>query len=695
MPRIATAAAALLVSVSAAAAACAQANHLAEKAVPGAADTPAITAPIKPVSLDLSAIDKTADPCNDFYAYACGNWTKSHPIPADKPSYGTFTQLADFNLYSLYQLLEQAANHPTSALQTKYGNYYAACMNEPLKDQLGAKPIQPVLAMIGDWKSKKDLGKLAGQLEGTQGVGLFFGFGPEEDQKNSTVYLPTLGQGGLSLPDRDYYLQDDERSKGIRAKYTDVLQQMFTLLGDSADQAKAEAASVMKVETALAKGSMPRVELRDPDNVYHIKTTAELEGMSPDFRFADYFQALQLPAFQKLNVAQPGFVTALNQVIASSSEDELRSYMRWHALSTQASRLSKPFRDTAFSLDQVLSGVQQQEPLWKRCTRSTDAALGEAVGQDWVNKYFPASSKAQMTDLIHALEVALGNDIDHLDWMSPTTRVEARKKLAAFRQKIGYPETWRDYSSVTIKRDDAVGNAARVSIFDDRRDLKKIGQNVDEKEWGMTPPTVNAYYNPAQNDINFPAGILQPPFFDPGIDKAVNFGSIGVVIGHEMTHGFDDEGSKFDATGNVRDWWTKEDKAAFDKRTQCEVDEYGNFEPVPGTKLNGKLTLGENTADNGGLRVAYAALHSEIDGTPAASKKIDGFSPDQRFFLGYAQVWCENSREQFERMMAKVNPHSPGRFRTNGAVQNFDAFGKAFQCKQGTPMYPTSSCRVW
>ena len=364
-------------------------------------------------------------------------------------------------------------------------------------------------------------------------------------------------------------------------------------------------------------------------------------------------------------------------------------------LDRQAPRLSKPFRDAAFSLQQLLSGTPKQQDLWKRCTSSTDAALGEAVGQDWVNKYFPAKSKAEMADLIQALETALGNDIDHLDWMTPATRVEARKKLAAFRQKIGYPEVWRDYSKLDISRDQAVGNSERNAIFEDRRNLDKIGKPVDEKEWGMTPPTVNAYYNPAQNDINFPAGILQPPFFDPGIDKAVNFGSIGVVIGHEMTHGFDDEGAKYDATGNVRDWWTPADKSAFDKRTACEVNEYGNFETVPGVKLNGKLTLGENTADNGGLRVAYAALHSQIDGTPAASKKIDGYTPDQRFFLGYAQVWCENRRDEYSRMAVKVDPHSPGRFRTDGAVQNFDAFGKAFQCKQGSPMYPTDSCRVW
>lgn len=659
-------------------------------------DTPSVvTAPVKPISLDLSAIDKSADPCKDFYTYACGNWVKSHPIPPDKPAFGTFTQLSEYNRYSLYQLLEKAANDPTTPLQTKYGNYYAACMNEPLEDKLGTEPIRPTLAQIDGLSEKAKLANVVGQLEAERGYSFFYEFGAEEDQKNSTVRIATLNQGGLSLPDRDYYLQQDAHSKEIRSKYFDIVAHLFTLAGDSPDKAKAESDAVLRIETALAQGSMDRTSMRDPDNVYHVEPVATFESATPDFQFAEYFAALHPPAFSKINVAQPGFFEALDKTVASTSLDDLKSYMRWHVILKQSRRLSKPFRDDEFALQQVLSGTPKQQELWKRCTVSTDQALGEAVGQDWVNNYFPASSKAKMVDLIHALEVALGNDIDHLEWMGPATRVEARKKLAAFREKIGYPENWRDYSALSIKRDDAVGNAERTSVFELRRDLNKIGKPVDEKEWGMTPPTVNAYYSPAQNDINFPAGILQPPFFDPGIDKAVNFGSIGVVIGHEMTHGFDDEGARYDETGNVRDWWTKDDKAAFDKRTQCEVNEYGNFETIPGVKLNGKLTLGENTADNGGLRIAYAALHSEIDGTPAASKKIDGYTPDQRFFLGYAQVWCSNQRDEYSRMAAKVDPHSPGRFRTDGAVQNFDAFGKAFQCKQGTPMYPTNSCRVW
>ncbi len=655
-----------------------------------------VPVPKKPVSLDVNAIDKTVDPCNDFYAYACGNWQKSHSIPADQSSWSRFQELDEYNVYSLYQLLEQAANHPTTPLQTKYGNYYAACVNEDLSNSLGAKPIQPALNLLAAWKDKETLASFVGQMEAQHGYGFFYGFGAEEDQKNSTVRIATLNQGGLTLPDRDYYLQDDDRMKKIRAGYVDHVTKMFVLLGDTPEQAATEAKAVLAIETALAKGSLPRVDLRDPDNVYHVKTPAELQALRPQYKWADYFSAIRVSA-PKLNVAMPGFFQALNGVVQTSSIDDLRSYMRWQVLHANGNRLSKPFETESLHLISLLTGQEKQEPRWKRCTRSTDRVLGEAVGQDWTAKYFPDSSKAKANAMIHQLEVALGQDLNSLDWMSPATKVEAQKKLAAFRQKIGFPEKWRDYSKLQIKRDDRVGNAERDTVFEDKRNLDKIGKPVDETEWDMSPPTVNAYYNPAQNDINFPAGILQPPFFDAGTDPAVNFGGIGVVIGHEMTHGFDDEGAKYDATGNVRDWWTKDDKSKFDARTSCEVKQYGAFDSVEGEKLNGKLTLGENTADNGGMRIAYAALQSELgkQAQTDASKKIDGFSTDQRFFLGFAQVWCENTRPEFARMMVKVDPHSPGRFRTNGVVQNFEKFGEAFSCKKGSPMYPADSCRVW
>ena len=671
----------------------------AATAAPAKAASPAVDntvpkMPEKPVSMDLSAIDKTADPCSDFYTYACGNWTKTHAIPADQASWGRFQTLDEYNLYSLYQLLEQAANHPATPLQTKYGNYYESCMNTALSDQMGAKPIEPVLEQIGAWKNKAELPALLGTLENQRGYGFLYGFGAEPDQKNSTVYIATLNQGGLSLPDRDYYLQDDAHMKEIRAKFVEHVTKMFVLLGDTPEKAATEAKAVMEFETSLAKPSMAREDQRDPDNVYHMTKLSELQTSTPSFQWSAYFSQIHVPV-STLNVAEPKFFAGLDAALAKASIPEMQSYLRWHVLDTNASRLGKAFDEENFRFQAVLTGQAQQQPQWKRCTRSTDAVLGEALGQDWVAKYYPPTAKAQMDELIKNLETALGQDLQGLDWMTPQTKAEAQKKLAAFRQKVGYPETWRDYSSLEIKRDDRVGNAERSAVYEDRRNLNKLGKPVDEKEWEMSPPTVNAYYNPPQNDINFPAGILQPPFFDPGVDAPVNYGAIGVVIGHEMTHGFDDEGSKYDAQGNVRTWWTPADKAAFDQRTQCTAKEYGSFEAVAGEKLNGKLTLGENTADNGGLRIAYAALHSEIDGKPAAGKTADGYTPDQRFFLGFAQVWCENTRDQMARMLVKVDPHSPGRFRVNGTVQNFDKFAQAFQCKKGSAMYPEASCRTW
>ena len=653
--------------------------------------------PKKPISLDLSAIDTTADPCVDFYQYACGNWKKNNPIPADQTRWGRFNELAERNNYLLYNDLKAAADNPKTPLQKKYGDYFAACMNVDLADKLGAKPIQPVLDAIAEWNDKKKLASLMDQTENKFAIGYFFNFSSEQDQKDSTKQIADMDQAGLGLPDRDYYLNQDERSQKIRTQYEAHVTRMFVLLGDTPEKAAEEAKNVLAIETALAQGSMSRVDRRTPANVYHIMTIDQLQELTPDFDWKVYLAAKKQSGLKTVNVSTPGFFKAVNAQLDTTDINALKSYMRWHTVHRFAPGLSAPFVQENFNFfAATLAGQKEQAPRWKRCTSLTDRALGEAVGQDWVARNFPPAAKDNMEKLVAALEKAMDEDIKQLDWMSDTTKVEAKKKLDAFRQKIGYPDKWRDYSSLTIQRDDPVGNVMRVADFNDHRSLSKIGTPVDEKEWSMTPPTVNAYYNPGMNDINFPAGILQPPFYDFKIDPAVNFGGIGVVIGHEMTHGFDDQGSQFDPQGNVRSWWTPEDKKKFDERTDCEVKEYGNFEVAPGQTLNGKLTLGENTADNGGLHIAFAALKETLakDGIDP-SKKIDGYTSAQRFFLGFGQVWCENQTEQVARLRAKTDPHSSGQWRTNGAVQNFDEFGKAFGCKVGQPMMPANACRVW
>ena len=653
--------------------------------------------PKKPVSLDLSAIDTTADPCTDFYQYACGNWKKNNPIPSDQTRWGRFNELAERNNYLLYNDLKAAADAPKTPLQKKYGDYFAACMNVDLADKLGARPIEPVLNAIAAWNDKKKLASLMDKTENSFALGYFFDFSSGQDQKDSTQQIGELDQAGLGLPDRDYYLNQDERSKTIRTQYEAHVAKMFVLLGDTPEKAAEEAKNVLAIETALAQGSMSRVDRRTPANVYHIMTIDQLQELTPNFDWKVYMAAKKETGLKSLNVRAPGFFKAVNEQLDTQDINALKSYMRWHTVHRFAPGLSEPFVQENFNFfAATLAGQKEQTPRWKRCTTLTDRALGEAVGQDWVARNFPPEAKDNMEKLVAALEKAMDEDIKQLDWMSDTTKVEAKKKLDAFRDKIGYPDKWRDYSSLTIKRDDPVGNVMRVAEFNDHRSLAKIGKPVDEKEWGMTPPTVNAYYNPSMNDINFPAGILQPPFYDFKIDPAVNFGGIGVVIGHEMTHGFDDQGSQFDPQGNVRSWWTPEDKKKFDERTGCEVKEYGGFEVAPGQTLNGKLTLGENTADNGGLHIAFAALMETLakNGTDP-STKIDGYTPAQRFFLGFGQVWCENQTEQVARLRAKTDPHSSGQWRTNGSVQNFDEFGKAFGCKAGQPMMPADACHVW
>jgi putative endopeptidase len=655
--------------------------------------------PKAPQSFDLTAIDKTADPCSDFYQYACGNWAKNNPIPADQTAWGQFAMLDERNDWLLYRELEKAAapSATRTPLEQKYGDYYASCMNTQLADQKGVTPLQPALDAINAWSDKKQLGALLGKLEIQDGVSGLFSFGVGQDQKDSTQQIAIAGQDGLGLPDRDYYLQQTPAQQKIREEYVAHMTRMFQLAGDTPEKAAAEAKTVMAIETALAQGSTARTDLRDPAKRYHIMTLADFGKLTPDFNWHGYLDGIGMGSFQTLNVSTPDFFRTMNKLIDEQNLDAWKTYLRWRALHGAATWLSDAFLQENFKFYGVtLTGQKEITPRWKRCTRSTDNALGEAVGQDWVKTYFSPDKKENMDKLVSSLEAAMKKDIEQLPWMSEATKKTALEKLALIRNKIGYPEHWRDYSTLEIKRDDLLGNVTRANVFEDRRNLAKLGKPVDETEWGMTPPTVNAYYSPPFNDINFPAGILQPPFYDASKDAAINLGAIGTVIGHEMTHGFDDQGSKYDGHGNVREWQTPEDRKAFTERTDCEVKEYGNFETVPGVKLNGQLTLGENTADNGGLRLAYLALMDTLAKSPGAvAPELDGYTPEQRYFLGFAQVWCGTVREETARYYALVDPHSPGRFRVNGSVQNFDEFGKAFKCKKGSAMYPVNSCRVW
>ena len=646
----------------------------------------------------LDTIDKTVDPCVDFYQYACGNWIKNSEIPADRASWQSFSELDERNLGIERGILEKAAagGAGRNALDQKIGDLYGSCMDEKAVEAKGIAPLQPELERIARVKDKGELIDEIAHLHMVGGTSLF-SFYSNSDLHNADQVIAYIDQGGLSLPDRDYYVKDDPDKVEMRKHLAEYVTQLFTLAGQTPQQAAGSAQTVLTVETLLAADSMDRTKRRDPKNRDHKMTRDEAVALAPDFYLNRYFAGVGAPTFTTVNVANPDFFTQVNGVMAVLPLDSLKTYVTWHVLQAASPWLSQPFVDANFKMRQALTGQKQIQDRWKRCVNVVNVSLGEALGQRYVELTFGAEGKQRMLKMVDALEKSLDQDIQALAWMGDETKKQAKVKLQAIRNKIGYPDVWRDYSSVVIKPDDLLGNVQRATEFESKRQVAKIDKPLDRKEWGMTPPTVNAYYSGSFNEIVFPAGILQPPFFDKTMDDAVNFGGIGLVIGHELTHGFDDQGRKFDPQGNLRDWWTEQDGKEFEKRVSCVADEYSNFVAVDNMKLNGRLTLGENTADNGGARIALAALEQMIadDKTGKEGQKIDGYTPEQRFFLGFGRVWCEKQRPEYLRMQVTTNPHSPGKYRVNGVVQNMPEFQKAWGCKAGQPMVAENACHVW
>ncbi|WP_114394553.1 M13 family metallopeptidase [Oleisolibacter albus] len=655
---------------------------------------PKVAAPAKGApAVGAPAVDPNVSPCDDFFLHACGPWLQQNPIPDDESRWGNFQMLEQRNKDILHDILDKAVASPKPETQ-KIADFYAACMDEKAVEAKGIAPLKPTLDRIAALNDKTALAPLVAGLH-RMGVNALFGFGRMQSFQDATDTIAVADQGGLGLPDRDFYFKDDEKSKDQRAKYVAHIARMFALAGDTVDAAKAKADTVMALETKLAGISMTRTERRDPLKRNNPSSFADFAKLAPGLDWAAYVKDVGAPAFERMNVNNPAFFTGLETVLAGASLDDLKVYLSWHALRSAAPWLSDAFVQENFAFyGKTLSGAKELRPRWKRCVEATDRALGEDLGKYYVEAAFGPEHKQRMLTMVGDILSAFNDQIGKLDWMSKETQAKARAKLTAISNKIGYPDAWKDYSTLTVTRDDLLGNATRAAEFDHLDDLSRIGKKVDRKEWGMTPPTVNAYYSPALNSINFPAGILQPPFFDFQADDAFNYGGIGAVIGHEITHGFDDQGRKFDGQGNLKDWWTEADGKGFEQRAQCLVDQYGGYVADGDVKLNGKLTLGENTADNGGIRIALAALRKHL-GAKKMSEKIGGLTAEQRFFYGYANIWCSALRPEAARLRALTDPHSLGRYRVNGVVSNMPEFAKAFNCKPGQAMVRQQQCKVW
>jgi putative endopeptidase len=642
-------------------------------------------------------MDRPVDPCTDFYHYTCGGWIKKNPIPSDQARWDVYSKLTEDNERFLWGILEETSKPASkrSVVETEIGDFFHACMDERAVEQASAAPLKPQLDEIAGLKSIRELPALLGRFHlGIAGDHMLFGFGSNQDYANSSEVIAFASAGGIGLPDRDYYTKADAKSQETRQKYLEHIQKMFELLGEQPQAAKTHASAVMAIETSLAKASLTRVEKRDPYKLFHKLTRAQLQALTPAFQWEIYLKASNVPDVPVVNVTEPGFYKELQTQLGSRSLADWKTYLRWHLVLAKARYLSSPFVQADFDFySKYLRGVKEMPPRWKRCVRRVDNDLGEALGQVFVAKTFGPDTKQRAVAMTKEVEKEMESEIRQLPWMGEATKQRALEKLHAVVNKIGYPDKWRDYSSIKIMRDDYFGNVERATEFESRRELAKIGKPVDRTEWQMTPPTVNAYYDPQMNDINFPAGVLQPPLFDPKMDDAPNYGNTGATIGHELTHGFDDEGRQFDAKGDLKDWWTKNDAAEFEKRVKCVSDQYSQYTVIDDIKINGKLTLGEDVADLGGTFLAYLAWK---DATRAQNlQPRDGFTPDQRFFIGMAQWACGDERPESKRMNAITNPHSPDEYRINGVVSNMPEFGKAFSCQVGKPMVRSTPCKVW